>query len=250
MMVAKEFIEFGPGQNSRERYLESAEAQTIAAFLAQEFNKCTPGKKVKFLKCKIIYWKKDGKKHFMHLEPFYRGAKFRRFNSNAGVVQEFHSTLEAFSHFTYQITKGYLTVTDLQVCYGYFCKTLTFLRELNLKMCSCSQILLFTARTPRGLVTPTLEKEAVWNSFSRTTPAIHSASSLVLLALKDIERITLVFPRLRSPLRKLSFDAISRNAVEVFLLSSSFPFFSGQILDQILDQIDRFFFHFRISARR
>ncbi|RGB43206.1 kinase-like domain-containing protein [Rhizophagus diaphanus] len=40
--------------------------------------------------------------------------KFKRFNINNGIIKEYHSTLEAFAHFTYEQTKGYLVVYDLQ----------------------------------------------------------------------------------------------------------------------------------------
>ncbi|RHZ65927.1 hypothetical protein Glove_310g26 [Diversispora epigaea] len=41
-------------------------------------------------------------------------SKFKRFNANSGVIIEFHPALEAFAHFTYVHTKGYLMICDLQ----------------------------------------------------------------------------------------------------------------------------------------
>src|SRR3989337_1690316 len=39
---------------------------------------------------------------------------FKRFNTNTGIIVEFIPTLEAFAHFTYEYTEGYLVVCDLQ----------------------------------------------------------------------------------------------------------------------------------------
>lgn len=39
---------------------------------------------------------------------------FRKFNCNTGVITEYVAILEAFAHYTYQATKHYLVVTDLQ----------------------------------------------------------------------------------------------------------------------------------------
>ncbi|CAB4386700.1 unnamed protein product [Rhizophagus irregularis] len=41
-------------------------------------------------------------------------AEYKRFNTNTGVITELRPTLEAFVHFTYEYTKGYLVVCDLQ----------------------------------------------------------------------------------------------------------------------------------------
>ncbi|CAB4462815.1 uncharacterized protein OCT59_015238 [Rhizophagus irregularis] len=45
-------------------------------------------------------------------QPF--SAEYKRFNTNTGVITELRPTLEAFVHFTYEYTKGYLVVCDLQ----------------------------------------------------------------------------------------------------------------------------------------
>ncbi|CAG8513880.1 8336_t:CDS:2 [Cetraspora pellucida] len=38
----------------------------------------------------------------------------KKFNASSGLITEFHSILEAFVHFTYKYTEGYLVVYDLQ----------------------------------------------------------------------------------------------------------------------------------------
>ena len=50
----------------------------------------------------------------IRVEPKFRDGTFKRFNVNRGVIKEYHSTLEAFAHFTYEHTEGYLVVYDLQ----------------------------------------------------------------------------------------------------------------------------------------
>ncbi|RUP47906.1 kinase-like domain-containing protein [Jimgerdemannia flammicorona] len=141
-VVLKKFADEG-SVSDFERYLTSLEVQTIAAYMAFEFNRynCTlsllllindvlqllklsvhcalfppaaNAKKVKFLKARVIKTAAYGEPRYCSEEPLYRDANFKRFNCNAGVITEFHSTLEAFAHFTYQFTEGYLVVTDLQ----------------------------------------------------------------------------------------------------------------------------------------
>ena len=48
------------------------------------------------------------------MEPKLQNTEYKRFNANTGVITELRPTLEAFVHFTYEYTKGYLVVCDLQ----------------------------------------------------------------------------------------------------------------------------------------
>ena len=64
----------------------------------------------------------DGSLSFYTMEdifPDYR-IKFIKYNSNWGFVNktDFASTLNAFSHWTYEHTKHYLMVVDLQVSFA------------------------------------------------------------------------------------------------------------------------------------
>ncbi|KAF0388234.1 kinase-like protein [Gigaspora margarita] len=99
-----------------ERYLESVEISSVAYFLSTEFNKATKrvgvNKKVTFIDVKVLYDKTDNT--YYSVEKYFSDAKFKRFNVNSGLITEFHSILEAFAHFTYQYTEGYLVVYDLQ----------------------------------------------------------------------------------------------------------------------------------------
>jgi hypothetical protein len=113
-IVVKEYIDMGEKANSIERYLENVEVSTIAHLLSTKFNSAAERvgihRKVKFLKVQFLQ-NTTGKKYTV--EPMF-GLEFKRFNVNSGVITEFHSTLEAFAHFTYEYTKGYLLVCDLQ----------------------------------------------------------------------------------------------------------------------------------------
>ncbi|RIA93474.1 kinase-like domain-containing protein [Glomus cerebriforme] len=117
-IVIKECIDLGKKANSLERYLEMIEVSTVAYFLSAEFNsvakKSGIKKKVNFLKPQALRHKDDSGVQCYAVEPKFRDDKFKRFNVNRGVIKEYHSTLEAFAHFTYEHTGGYLVVTDLQ----------------------------------------------------------------------------------------------------------------------------------------
>ncbi|CAG8439636.1 11458_t:CDS:1 [Funneliformis mosseae] len=118
-VVIKEYLEIGRKANSVERYLEAVEVSAIAHFLSKQFNieakRVGINKKVKFLQAKLLRSTTTGfKKQYYTIEPNLRNAKYKRFNVNSGIITEFHSTLEAFAHFTYDYTEGYLLVYDLQ----------------------------------------------------------------------------------------------------------------------------------------
>ncbi|CAI2170685.1 15953_t:CDS:1 [Funneliformis geosporum] len=117
-VVIKEYLEIGRKANSVERYLEAVEVSTIAHFLSKQFNieakRVGINKKVKFLQAKLLRGASGSKNQFYTIEPNLRNAKYKRFNVNSGIITEFHSTLEAFAHFTYDYTGGYLLVYDLQ----------------------------------------------------------------------------------------------------------------------------------------
>ncbi|CAG8516570.1 3105_t:CDS:1 [Ambispora gerdemannii] len=114
-VIMKEYLELGRQANSMERYLEAIEVSTISCFLAKEFNSAAArvgvDKKVEFLQVKLVR-RTDTQCHTV--EPILPSADFKRFNVNSGVITEFRATLEAFAHFTYKFTGGYLVVYDLQ----------------------------------------------------------------------------------------------------------------------------------------
>ncbi|KAF0424728.1 kinase-like protein [Gigaspora margarita] len=115
-LVMKKYHDTNKRDDPLERYLESAEVSSIAHFLANEFNSAAKRadikKKVRFIYVKIL--RQSQTEQCYSVEGYFRDAEFKRFNVNSGVITEFHSTLEAFAHFTHSYTKGYLVVCDLQ----------------------------------------------------------------------------------------------------------------------------------------
>ncbi|CAG8542953.1 7096_t:CDS:2, partial [Dentiscutata heterogama] len=115
-LVIKKYHDDKP--DSKKRYLESVEASNIAQFLSSEFNSAAEQNgikwKVKFIDANILCSKSDSGTLYYSIENYFSNAKFQRFNTNSGIITDFHSALEAFAHFTYQYTKGYLVVYDLQ----------------------------------------------------------------------------------------------------------------------------------------
>ncbi|RIA81489.1 kinase-like domain-containing protein, partial [Glomus cerebriforme] len=116
-MVIKEYHRVGKG-NPFEKYLESVEISTVAHFLSTKFNsiaELNKINKIKFLNAKLLRTGTVGPNtQYYAIEPKLQDVEYKRFNSNSGVIVEFRPTLEAFAHYTYQYTKGYLVVYDLQ----------------------------------------------------------------------------------------------------------------------------------------
>ncbi|RGB39934.1 kinase-like domain-containing protein [Rhizophagus diaphanus] len=116
-MVMKEYLHVGRN-DPFEKYIEAIEISTTASFLSTEFNfiaerKNIPNVKflnVKLLRCGTI----DFYTRHYTIEPKFHNVEYIRFNVNTGVITELRPTLEAFVHFTYEYTKGYLVVCDLQ----------------------------------------------------------------------------------------------------------------------------------------
>jgi len=122
LSVAKEFKYVGPEANSKERYMAEMEIQTVASKLAHEFNKLTPVKEVKFVMTKLYHLYERENPIWFTSEPFIAG-QYVKFNSNTGYVndKQYHATLDAFSHFTYEYSNHYLIVVGLPGV--HFCLT-------------------------------------------------------------------------------------------------------------------------------
>ncbi|CAF1040935.1 unnamed protein product [Adineta steineri] len=122
-VVLKEFKHIGPGLNLKERYLDLLDCQTVAAYLAQKFNELPPiktstvlVKKIKFIMTKLVFDNLNGGKYRnLTIEKFIEGS-YKKFSNNAGYVNynDPALTLEAYSHWTYEYTKGEMIVVDLQ----------------------------------------------------------------------------------------------------------------------------------------
>lgn len=125
-MVMKAFKHVGAGLNDRSQYLKQMEVSTIAHFLASEYNKSS----YRPLHCGTIQVlqvcvveeehetnEKEGSRRFCAEEPLPTdGTPFLKFSNNTGHWDEdhLHETLLRFTNFSYNLTKGYLMVADLQ----------------------------------------------------------------------------------------------------------------------------------------
>ena len=110
--VLKETIFVANKYNSYEFYKDLVEIQTIAAFLASKFSAFSPfAKKLKFIECSLL--KLNGK--WYSIEEYIEG-DFTKWTNNSGSINydSYEGLLNCFSHWTHQVTKGYLIVNDLQ----------------------------------------------------------------------------------------------------------------------------------------
>ncbi|CAG8593995.1 2630_t:CDS:2, partial [Dentiscutata heterogama] len=115
-MVMKEYMRDGT-ENLFEKYLESVEISALTSYLTIKFNSKARGKGVpfvNFLRVNLVRATFDGRTRYYITEPELQDAEFKRFNVNSGVIVEYRPVLEAFVHFTYVHTDGYLVVSDLQ----------------------------------------------------------------------------------------------------------------------------------------
>ncbi|KAF0522601.1 kinase-like protein [Gigaspora margarita] len=107
-LVIKKYHEIQIG--TIEKYLESVELSNVAYFFSAEFNKATESvginKKITFIGVKVLHNKTDNT--YFSVEKYIDNTKFKKFNANSGLITEFHSILEAFAHFTYKYSEGYL----------------------------------------------------------------------------------------------------------------------------------------------
>ncbi|XP_028401291.1 alpha-protein kinase vwkA-like [Dendronephthya gigantea] len=116
-VVFKEFKYLGAGLNKLESYKRQMEIQSISFFLSREFNKQKPvdAKNILFTKVVVVSLRGRPKPFYCSQEPLIEGS-YVKYNSNHGFVNknEYAATLNAFSHWTYHVTDGYLMVVDLQ----------------------------------------------------------------------------------------------------------------------------------------
>ena len=115
LCVLKEFLRIGGRVNSKESYIEQIEVQAVGMHLALQFNKVKPKntKDIKFLKESLISFHAREKPSYYTKESRIEG-EYSKFNNNWGYVneKEYHSLLQAFSHWTWHVTAGFMQVSQ------------------------------------------------------------------------------------------------------------------------------------------
>ena len=113
LCVLKEFLRLGGRSNSKKSYIEQIEIQAVGMHLALQFNKVKPkeSKDIKFLKESLISFHGREKPAYFTKESRIEG-EYTKFNNNWGYVneKEYHALLQAFSHWTWHVTGGFLQV--------------------------------------------------------------------------------------------------------------------------------------------
>jgi len=126
-MVMKTFKHIGEGIHDRKRYLDQMEVSNIAHYLAEEYNKSSfrPGYCAKIDIVQACVVEEEDEERELHGErrfcaevplPISTTSPFTKYSNNTGYWDEdvLDESLLRFTLFTYQITDGYLLVSDLQ----------------------------------------------------------------------------------------------------------------------------------------
>jgi len=112
--VVKTCVFQGDQYNTKDFYSNLIENQVLSAFLMEKYFATFKQfeKHASFIQVDIIKLE-DGS--FWSIEEYF-DAKFIKWSNNIGIVDEnnYSLTLDTFSHWTYDITKGYLLVADIQ----------------------------------------------------------------------------------------------------------------------------------------
>lgn len=123
--VIKETLFASSEYNTSKYYKDLIEIQVIAQYLANKFNEISKSEKtLKFLDVNFIQLEENGVNY--SIEDYVDGT-FKKWINNAGVIneEEYASTLNAFSHWSYHATNEYLMITDLQGFQNESCYILT-----------------------------------------------------------------------------------------------------------------------------
>lgn len=101
--------------HDKDLYEEQMEFQTVSSHMAEEFNRITQSRNMRGVKWVrfVLVCTVEVKSRFYNMEDDLQG-DWKRFNNNAGQIGEFAATLEAFSHWSWERSRGLLMVTDLQ----------------------------------------------------------------------------------------------------------------------------------------
>ncbi len=118
-VVLKEFQD--TIKNSKEHYQVLIEISGIAYYLGMMFNKHLGESVIDFILPSLVVIDDPAETpskstDFFSSEPQIEG-EYKKFNNNFGFVhsdEKYHQALNAFSHWTYEFTDGYMMVVDLQ----------------------------------------------------------------------------------------------------------------------------------------
>jgi hypothetical protein len=108
---------------ARRNVVHDVQTQTMAAFLAREFSALSQVKKrVSYLKASLVEYDEGGGNRVGQLERFMdlKGASdFVKWSNNGDFARsaldpEYSATLNAFSHWTYEVSNHYLVLVDVQ----------------------------------------------------------------------------------------------------------------------------------------
>ncbi len=118
-VVLKEFQD--TVKNSKEHYQVLIEISGIAYYLGMMFNKHLDQSVIDFIVPNLVVIDDPAETpsestDFFSSEPQIEG-EYKKFNNNFGFVhsdESYHQALNAFSHWTYEFTDGYMMVVDLQ----------------------------------------------------------------------------------------------------------------------------------------
>uniref|UniRef100_A0AC34FSS3 Alpha-type protein kinase domain-containing protein n=1 Tax=Panagrolaimus sp. ES5 TaxID=591445 RepID=A0AC34FSS3_9BILA len=128
-IILKEYIHC-VGITPSSRFESANQIQTIASFFAKNYNEVFTKQngffyKIEFLKVQTLFIDKENR-YLSCEKQLKEGDEFVKFTNNADYVilqstaekkqigSSFISALTAFSHWTYQVTRAYLMVVDLQ----------------------------------------------------------------------------------------------------------------------------------------
>ncbi len=110
-LVAKESKHFGRASTMKQLYRQ-AHIQTVAAFMAKEWSKQVPKHPLRYVAVQLMRIPARPAERSCFSVEEYIGGEYRKFSNNNGYVdralEAVHPALQAFSHFTYQYTRGLL----------------------------------------------------------------------------------------------------------------------------------------------
>jgi len=122
MVVTKESIASCQSNEAKDKCECSLSTHRVAVFLSAEFNKVKPPNcpAVIYSDIKLLHFKANQYRPYATMEDQLLGI-WERFNNNTGYCAPFptddgtnHETVQAFSHWTYDITDGNMIVVDCQ----------------------------------------------------------------------------------------------------------------------------------------